>query len=275
MPNEAPAVDADSAVKVENTKETQSAEDWRSALHEDLRDNPTLSNFKDINSLAAAHVNLKSHLGRDKIAKPVTSDDWNDVYNFLGRPESPDGYEVKLPDKIPEPIKAQFNDEALGNFRQKAHELGLNSEQASALVAWQAENLSGQFNALQEQQGQSIEEGEKALRKEWGRGYDQNVKFAHKAFEEYGGEELAALMDQSGLGNNPAVLKAFANIAKSTMADKDLVGAVEGAGRVLTPEEAQMEAKSIMSNPAYTDRRHPEHAGLVKKVQNLFEVAYG
>lgn len=275
MPNEAPAVDADSAVEVENTKETQSAEDWRSALHEDLRDNPTLSNFKDINSLAAAHVNLKSHLGRDKIAKPVTSDDWNDVYNFLGRPESPDGYEVKLPDEIPEPIKAQFNDEALGNFRQKAHELGLNSEQASALVAWQAENLSGQFNALQEQQGQSIEEGEKALRKEWGRGYDQNVKFAHKAFEEYGGEELAALMDQSGLGNNPAVLKAFANIAKSTMADKDLVGAVEGAGRVLTPEEAQMEAKLIMSHPAYTDRRHPEHAGLVKQVQNLFEVAYG
>ena len=275
MPNEAPAVDADSAVEVENTKETQSAEDWRSALHEDLLDNPTLSNFKDINSLAAAHVNLKSHLGRDKIAKPVTSDDWNDVYNFLGRPESPDGYEVKLPDKIPEPIKAQFNDEALGNFRQKAHELGLNSEQASALVAWQAENLSGQFNAMQEQQGQSIEEGEKALREEWGRGYEQNVKFAHKAFEEYGGEELAALMDQSGLGNNPAVLKAFANIAKSTMADKDLVGAVEGAGRVLTPEEAQMEAKLIMSHPAYTDRRHPEHAGLVKKVQNLFEVAYG
>jgi len=186
MPNEAPAVDADSAVEVGNTTETQSAEDWRSSLPEDLRDNPTLSNFKDINSLAAAHVNLKSHLGRDKIAKPVTSDDWNDVYNFLGRPESPDGYEVKLPDEIPEPIKAQFNDEALGNFRQKAHELGLNSEQASALVAWQAENLSGQFNALQEQQGQSIEEGEKALREEWGRGYDQNVKFAHKAFEEYG-----------------------------------------------------------------------------------------
>lgn len=274
MPNEAPAVDADSAVEVDTTT-TESAEDWRSAISEELRDNPTLKNFKDIDSLAAAHVNLKSHLGRDKIAKPVTEDDWNDVYKFLGRPETPDEYEMALPDEIPDPIKAQLNDETLGQFRQKAHELGLNSEQAKALVAWQAENLSSQFNAMQEQQGQSIEEGEKALREEWGRGYDQNVKFAQKAFEEYGGEELATLMDQSGLGNNPAVLKAFANIAKTTMPDKELVGAVEGAGRVLTPEEAQMEAKSIMANPAYTDRRHPEHAGLVKKVQNLFEVAYG
>jgi len=274
MPNEAPAVEVDSAEQV-TTETTPSNDDWRSSLSDDLRENPTLNNFKDVESLAAAHVNLKSHLGRDKITKPVTEDDWNDVYKFLGRPETPDEYEVALPDEKPDAIKAQFNDETIGAFRAKAHELGLNSNQVSELIGWQANNLTSQFSEYENQQGQSIEQGEKALKEEWGRAYDQNIKFAHKAFDEYGGEELATLMEQSGLGNNPAVLKAFANIAKTTMPDKDLVGAVEGAGRVMTPEEAQMEAKSLMSNPAYMDKRHPEHVGLVKKVQNLFETAYG
>ena len=35
----------------------------------------------------------------------------------------------------------------------------------------------------------------------------------------------------------------------------------------LTPEEARAEAATIMSHPAYTDKRHPEHNSMVKKVQ--------
>tara|TARA_S200002703_G_scaffold141508_1_gene133420 strand:+ start:349 stop:597 length:249 start_codon:yes stop_codon:yes gene_type:complete len=81
-------------------------------------------------------------------------------------------------------------------------------------------------------------------------------------------------MEQSGLGNNPIVLEAFANIAKKTMADKDLAGRETARSQILTPEEARSEAASIMSHPAYTDRHHPEHAAMVKKVQQLFEKAY-
>ena len=81
-------------------------------------------------------------------------------------------------------------------------------------------------------------------------------------------------MESSGLGNDPDVLKAFANIARTTMADKDLAGPSGGTQMALTPEEARSEASTIMAHPAYTDRRHPEHAAMVRKVQGLFNQAY-
>ena len=274
MPNDtAPAEMADNAPDV-STETKTSGGDWRSALPEDIRDNPSFAKFNDVTSLASSYVNLQSHLGRDKIAKPVTDSDWDDVYEFLGRPESADKYEIELPEGLPDEIASQFNDEKLSLFKQEAHKLGLNAEQVKRLVAWQAGNMSKQHEAYKGIIDQSMEQGESALRQEWGRAYDQNLGFARKAFNEYGGDALAAKMESSGLGNDPDVLKAFANIAKTTMADKDLAGPSSGTRMALTPEEARSEASTIMSHPAYTDKRHPEHNSMVKKVQGLFAQAH-
>ena len=275
MPNDiAPADTADNAEAVSVTEKSTDAGDWRASLSEDIRENPSFSKFKDVNGLAASYVNLQSHLGRDKIAKPVTDSDWNDVYEFLGRPESADAYEVPLPDGLPDEVAAQFTEQKLSSFKQEAHRLGLNANQVKSLVEWQAGNVSEQHEAYKGTIDQSMEQGEIALKAEWGRAYDQNIGFARKAFEEYGGNALAAKMEASGLGNDPDVLKAFANIAKTTMADKDLAGPSGGTQMALTPEEARSEASTIMAHPAYTDRRHPEHTAVVKKVQGLFNQAY-
>ena len=278
MPNDtAPADMVDNAEAVSETapQTETSNDDWRSSLSEDLRKTTQVFlNSKMSDSLAASYVNLQSHLGRDKIAKPVTDSDWDDVYEFLGRPESPEKYEIELPEDLPEEIAGQFNDETLSSFKQEAHKLGLNAEQVKSLVAWQAGNMSNQHEAYKGMIDQSMEQGETSLRQEWGRAYDQNLGFARKAFAEYGGDELAAKMEASGMGNDPDVLRAFANIAKTTMADKDLAGPSSGTQMALTPEEARAEASTIMSHPAYTDKRHPEHNSMVKKVQALFNQAY-
>jgi hypothetical protein len=264
---------ADNAPDV-NTEAKTSSGDWRSALPEEIRDDPSFAKFNDVSSLASSYVNLQSHLGRDKIAKPVTDSDWDDVYEFLGRPESADKYEITLADDLPDAVSAQLTDETLSSFKQEAHKLGLNAEQVKSLVSWQVGNMVGQHSAYQDGASKSIEDGESALRQEWGRAYDQNLDFAKKAFNEYGGDALAAKMVSSGMGNDPDVLKAFANIAKTTMADKDLAGPSSGTHMALTPEEARSEASTIMSHPAYTDKRHPEHNSMVKKVQGLFAQAH-
>ena len=277
MPNDtAPAETVDNAEAVsESAPATVSSEDWRSSLPEEIRDDPSFAKFNDVSSLASSYVNLQSHLGRDKIAKPVTDSDWDDVYEFLGRPESADKYEIELPEGLPDEIAGQFNDETLSSFKQEAHKLGLNADQVKSLVAWQAGNMGNQHEAYKGMIDQSMEQGETSLRQEWGRAYDQNLGFARKAFAEYGGDELAAKMEASGMGNDPDVLRAFANIAKTTMADKDLAGPSSGTQMALTPEEARSEASTIMSHPAYTDKRHPEHNSMVKKVSDLFNQAYG
>lgn len=263
-------------VEQTDTADTQAAnDDWRTILPEDLRDNPTIGKYKDVGALAAAHINLQSHLGREKIAKPVTEDDWNDVYNFLGRPEAPDAYKVELPEDLPDPVKAQFSDQNIASFYQTAHQLGLTQDQVAGLAKWQAENTASQFQAAEQASQQSLEEAERAMRQEFGRGYDQNIRAAQRAIEDYGGDELAAILDQTGLGNNPAVIKAFAKIGKAMTSDKDLLGAQNGGDDGMTPDEAKAEASRLMANPAYMDKRHPEHNKLVTEVRRLFEQAYG
>jgi len=264
----APAAETDTA----NSGEEQT---WRSSLSEDIKDNATLAKYDSVEKLASAHINLQSHLGRDKIAKPVTDDDWDDVYNFLGRPESADAYQVDLPDEMPDFIRDQFNDETLGSFKSFAYEKGLNQEQVNALVQWQAQNMIGQHEKFNEMTEKNVFEAESALKKEWGAAYDQNLNMAKAAFSEFGGDELAALMEQSGLGNNPVVLNTFANIAKVTMPDKDLAGPTNQGQQALTPQEARDKAASFMAHPAYLDKNHAEHGKLVKDVQNLFQQAYG
>ena len=276
MPNDtAPAETVDNAEAVsESAPATASSDDWRSSLPEEIRDDPSFAKFNDVSSLASSYVNLQSHLGRDKIAKPVTDSDWDDVYEFLGRPETADKYEITLADDLPEAVASQLNDETLSSFKQEAHKLGLNAEQVKSLVAWQAGNMVDQHSAYENGAAKSMEDGESALRQEWGRAYDQNLEFAKKAFNEYGGDELSNKMVSSGMGNDPDVLRAFANIAKTTMADKDLAGPSSGTQMAMTPEEARSEASTIMSHPAYTDKRHPEHNFMVKKVSDLFNQAH-
>jgi len=279
MPSEAPMPTPDPVDNMDNagTEATQKPanDDWRSALSDDIKGNPTLEKIKSVNALASSYINLQSHLGRDKITKPITEDDWQDVYNFLGRPQGPDGYDLSLPDELPEPVKGQFNDEGLGAFKKAAHSFGLSANQAQDLLGWYADLRAQQHAAMQENSSQSLENAERELHQKWGRAYEQNVGYARKAFEEYGGDDLARIMDGSGLGNHPAVLEAFANIAKSTMADKDLAGPTNQGKQVLTPEEAKAEAATVMAHPAYLDKNHPEHTSVVRKVQSLFERAYG
>lgn len=276
MSDDTAATETVEAPAASESNDSQNTEiSWRDSLSEDIRGDATLARYKDVESLAAAHINLRSHMGRDKISKPQTEDDWQEVYNFLGRPESAEAYEVALPDDAPDAIKAQFSEAKLNDFKAKAHALGLNQNQVAELVKWQAEGLVADFGGQAEAHEKAMADAEAALKEKWGRAYDQNLGYANKAFEKFGGDALVEVMESSGLGNNPAVLEAFANIAKATMPDSDLAGPVGAAGAALTPDEAKAQAAEIMSNPAYMDKRHPEHNALVRKVGKLFEAAYG
>ncbi len=58
-----------------------------------------------------------------KIPDNADNENWNKVYDRLGRPESPDKYDFTPPKD------ANIDSETLGWFNQKAHSLGLNKKQ--------------------------------------------------------------------------------------------------------------------------------------------------
>ena len=59
--------------------ESDNQNDWRSTLSEDLKNDPTLSNFKDVESLAKTVVHQQKLLG-SKIPLPKTDEERN---NFI------------------------------------------------------------------------------------------------------------------------------------------------------------------------------------------------
>ena len=52
-----------------------------------------------------------------------------------------------------------------------------------------------------------------------GEKFDENISLAKQALEKFGGQELKDLLQSTGFGNHPAIVKAFYNIGKSVSND--------------------------------------------------------
>ena len=100
--------------------ESGAVANWRDSLSEDIRDNESLSKFTDIGALAKSYINAEQMIGKDKIVIPSTEDEWSNAYQKLGRPDSPDGYEIGKVEGL------EVNDDAMGFFKGLFHQTGLN-----------------------------------------------------------------------------------------------------------------------------------------------------
>ena len=105
--------------------------DWKASLSDEIRNEKSLENISDIESLAKGYVHAQRLVGADKIPVPnkfATEEDWNKVYEKLGRPKSADEYKFNLPED------KTVNEAALKGFADQAHKLGLLPGQADGVV---------------------------------------------------------------------------------------------------------------------------------------------
>jgi hypothetical protein len=73
--------------------------DWRSSLPDELKNDATLQNFKDVESLAKTVVHQQKVLG-SRIPIPKTDEERSELYTKLGRPESGEAYDFTIPDTM-------------------------------------------------------------------------------------------------------------------------------------------------------------------------------
>ena len=74
--------------------------DFQSLIPEDYKEEKSLQNFSNMNDFVKSYLHSQKLVGADKIPVPnkmATDEDWNAVYERLGRPETPDGYKYELP----------------------------------------------------------------------------------------------------------------------------------------------------------------------------------
>lgn len=187
----------------------------------------------------------------------------------LGIPAAADGYALSRPELPP----GVAWDEA---FEQAAlpvaHQLGLTPHQLQGLVDFYAGHQATAFaeagRARLAEQARATE----TLKAEWGPNFTARLSGAARAARYFGGEDLVAMLEETGLGNHPQLVRAFARAAE-LLGEDTLRGEGAPAGDAVGPAEALRKARSLMEKPAYLRRDHPDHADLVDEVQRWFERA--
>lgn len=168
--------------------------------------------------------------------KDATPEQWAEFYAKIGRPETPDAYELPLP---------EGDDGAFAKeMAPILHKHGITAEQAKG--------LAGDWNAMvaaQQQQAQAAEQQAAqaahvqntaeatALKAEWGQQFDTNMHHAKQAVQQFlpkdkAAETISAL--ESKLGYK-ATIQFLHNIGKG-LAEHDAAGM--GANNAGTPAKS-------------------------------------
>lgn len=186
-----------------------------------------LADHKNIGSMAKSYLNKDKLLGTavQPLADDASDEDRRAHFTKLGCPEKVEGYEIKTPE-LPEGMQM---DEALMKATTKyAHDNGIPKtifEGLAKLV------LDGQVNthnqlvkAATEAQDKVAEASINKLKGEWGADYDKNLEMGRRAYDLFGGDDFVKLMEETGLKDNPVVVKAFVEIYKQIKPDEFITG---------------------------------------------------
>ena len=147
-----------------------SGKTWKEAISQEYRSNPNIEKFTELDALAKSYINAVSMIGTDKIPLPgksATDEQWNEVYNKLGRPESADKYTLEFKTDV-----APVDENVIKGFAQNAHKLGLNNKQAQGILEFYKSTLEGSAKEMSVNMESAQAEAANTLRSEWGKSYD-------------------------------------------------------------------------------------------------------
>jgi len=233
---------------------------WIDSLAEDLRGHKSLSTFKDVNELAKSYLNAQSLIG--KRISEMSAEDLAHVNALKGVPVNPAEY------TLPEEVNPELGDW----YKNIAHKAGLTKDQAKHVLDSYVE-LNRQMEAKHKvEMENSFNQSVAALQKEFGSAFDQRIEVAKRAVDAFGGQELKDLLNQTGLGNNPTVVKMFAKIGKELLNDQ-IITADHEKTFGLTPDDAKREMNNKLLDAefraAYYSATHPGHKAAVEEMARL------
>lgn len=158
-----------------------------------------------------------------------------------GRPSGPetkdttdrlsDAKETSLPQDIyqelslPEVFKGR--EQNFESFKKLAAELKLPAETAKKLMEWEASAFSESEKNSQAARGEILQKWTKQTQELFGPVYQREIARALDAADRFGGPELRALLDATGLGSHPVIVKTFHQISQQIGEDVSLGGKVK------------------------------------------------
>ncbi len=197
------------------------------------------------------------------IGEELTADDVNRIYTKLGRPESPDKYDLSgiVPDT--------YNQDVLEQFKQKAHETGMSQEGVRKMAEWYKEVEIKQHEAINKARAIQDDQHIMTLKTELGANFDAEVKNARKALDAYTDKAFKQYMDESGLGNHPALVKAFAKIGRELSEDR-LVQSDTATRLAKNDELRKSEILRLRGNKDFMERYRRGEPTAVQRLNSLY-----
>ncbi len=245
---------------------------WFDALPDGLRANPTLQNFKgkDISAVAESLVESQRLIGgsirlpNEKDAPADREAKLANIYKQLGRPDAPDGYKINAPAAD---SGVAWDATRAEGFKSVAHKLGLTQSQAEGLVAYD----------LQQQSARAIDQNQayntcmETLQKDWGAASNEMLGLSRRTAMTYFDEPTMKTLNETGVANNPAFVKAMAKIGRSLMEEGLIVGGREGMGQDGGVAGLQSELDKIMQDASspYWKSNDPNHDAAVERAKSL------
>ena len=259
-----------------NVGEGEAAKPWWNAVTEpEARAHLEAKQYANPAELALANYNLtKLQRGADDIlalpAKDAPPEAWNDVWKKLGRPDTPDAYDLKFGEGVK-------TDDGMVKFgKELFHEMGLDPTRAQkAADKWNG-FVAAQEAAMLEQARTQNQQEIDALSSKWGADLEKNKAAGQRAVQALGlsNEFIERLEDQ--IGSAP-VVEVLAMIGRKS----DEGGFTGGGGQMdpnnpatMTKEQATARITQLQGDAEfqkkYTDKNHPGHSAAVDMMMRLF-----
>ena len=253
------------------TEQPVAAKSWKEAISEEFRNDPNIEKFTEIDALAKSYINATHMIGKDKVAvsnQNSTEEQWNEVFDKLGRPASADKYTLDVKsDVIP------LNEGDVKQFAENAHKLGLSNKQAQGVLEFYKNNMEGQAHQSKVDTETSQVQAEQELRKEWGRDFEVNVKRAGALAKANMNPDILDLELKNGMrvGDHPELIKGFAKIA-SMMSEDKIVSPESDSTNKSGDIESQISTITNNRQGPYWNKKHPDHDKSVQQVYTLREM---
>lgn len=228
----------------------------------------------DHEGLAKSYSSLERLLGYEKVPVPKSEDDaegWERYFRAAGKPEKAEEYEFKVErEKLPQNF---YDEEAEKSFRQWAHANHLNKRQAANLHDAYVKAHLERHKAWEDHQKQTKAKLQTDLMREHGAGYEGFMKGAKGAISRYSDPDFLQYLDESGLGNDPRLIRAFGRIGKEMMGESRLAGAAKptvSAGDL----QAAISDYRKANHDALNKKDHPDHERHVAHMAELYRKLY-
>lgn len=191
----------------------------------------------ELDSAHTTDFNGGEHAPQEPV-RPAGAEETDGLSTAAGDAFDPEAYDgLAFPDGV------SVSKDVLGEFKALAREMNLSPENAQRLIDLEAKagaRAGADGEAVRQEILQRWADKTKEL---FGPGYEKEVDVALRAADAFGGAELRDLLEATGLGNHPVVVKTFNQIGRR-MGEDEWLGGAAARGSDKTFTEALYGVKS-------------------------------